>query len=82
MICKEQVDGGKKQKLRPGDIVGALTRKDSHGKIPGYHVEKIQVLDIKSYVAIQRNPTDVALKKINLGKLKGRNFKARVLASI
>ncbi|MCW8931661.1 MAG: ATP-dependent RNA helicase DbpA [Gammaproteobacteria bacterium] len=69
-----QIDGGKKQKLRPGDILGALTGKDG---ITGKQVGKIQLFPNKAYVAVDRDVAQYALRKITEGKLKGRNFRAR-----
>ena len=68
------IDGGKKQKLRPGDILGALT---SQNGITGKQVGKIQIFDHWAYVAIDHNVTKKALDKLNKGKLKGRSFRAR-----
>ncbi|WP_444904848.1 ATP-dependent RNA helicase DbpA [Microbulbifer sp. CnH-101-E] len=70
-----QIDGGKKQKVRPGDILGALTGGDR--PINGKDVGKISVLDQTAYIAIQRNVASQALKKIENGKLKGRKFRVR-----
>ena len=72
-----QIDGGKKQKLRPGDIVGGLTGQNG---IQGNQVGKIQVFDVKAYVAVEGKVAKAALKKIMNGKMKGRNFRARILA--
>ncbi|BDU43041.1 ATP-dependent RNA helicase [Vibrio nigripulchritudo] len=44
-----QIDGGKKQKVRPGDILGALTGDDG---IPGSQVGKINVFPMSAYVAV------------------------------
>ena len=77
-----QIDGGRKQKVRPGDILGALTAKSKQtGKsdISGDQIGKIQIFDLKAYVAVKRNIADAALKKIVNGKLKGRTFKARYI---
>ena len=71
-----RIEGGKKQKLRPGDIVGALTGQDG---IAGDQVGKIQVLDNWTYVAVQRNSIKVAFKKLSEGKLKGRKFRVSVV---
>jgi ATP-independent RNA helicase DbpA len=71
-----QIDGGKKQKVRPGDILGALTGKQG---VDGSEVGKIQVFDNKAYVAVNRTVTKVALKKLTEGKLKGKTFKVRLL---
>jgi ATP-independent RNA helicase DbpA len=69
-----QIDGGKKQKLRPGDILGALTGE--HG-IAAHQVGKINIFDNQSYVAVDINAVSAALKKLGQGKLKGRSFRAR-----
>ncbi len=73
-----QIDGGKKQKVRPGDILGALTAKGM-GDINGADVGKINVLDIKAYVAVNKKVLKLALKKLSTGKMKGRTFKVRHL---
>ena len=69
-----QIDGGRKQKVRPGDILGALT--GSHG-IAGKQVGKIHIFENFSYVAVDRNAARPALRKLTTGKLKGRSFRAR-----
>lgn len=68
-----QIDGGKKQKLRPGDILGALTGDDG---IEGSEVGKIKITDYRSYVAVNRKVAKRALHKIVNGKLKGRSYRA------
>ncbi|RJG42036.1 ATP-dependent RNA helicase DbpA [Motilimonas pumila] len=67
-----RIDGGKKQKVRPGDILGALTGKTG---IDGSTVGKIQVFEFYAYVAVRRDVAKAALKKIQEGKIKGRSFK-------
>ncbi|PCK02913.1 MAG: ATP-dependent RNA helicase DbpA [Alteromonadaceae bacterium] len=69
-----QIDGGKKQKVRPGDILGALTGENG---IQGSDVGKIQMFDNAAYVAVKREVAKRALDKITQGKLKGRAFRAR-----
>ena len=71
-----QIEGGKKQKVRPGDILGALTGDNG---IAGKQVGKINVFDHWAYVAVQREVTQVALKKLGQGKLKGRSFRVRLI---
>lgn len=71
-----QIDGGKKQKVRPGDILGALTGKDG---ISGAEVGKINMFDNWAFVAVKRDSAKLALKKISEGKLKGRSFRVRRL---
>ncbi len=78
-----QIDGGKKQKLRPGDILGALTSKDNNKQeqnapaITGKDVGKINVFDQWSYVAVDRSLGKHAIKKLTHGKMKGRSFRIR-----
>lgn len=71
-----QIDGGKKQKVRAGDILGALTSK---GGIAGSDVGKIQLADSWAYVAVDAKKANIALNKISEGKLKGRSFRVRKL---
>ncbi|SMN11720.1 ATP-dependent 23S rRNA helicase DbpA [uncultured Candidatus Thioglobus sp.] len=70
-----KIDGGKKQKVRPGDIVGALTGK---GGIKGNQIGKINVVSNWSYVAVDTSVVKPALKKIQNDKIKGRTFRARI----
>lgn len=67
-----QIDGGKKQKIRPGDILGALTGNNG---IAGTDVGKINVFDNRAYVAIRKEVAKKALNKLSGGKLKGRSFR-------
>jgi len=69
-----QIDGGKKRKIRPGDILGALTGK---GGIEGSQVGKINVFADAAYVAVERGVASAALKKLSEGKIKGRSIKVR-----
>ncbi|MFT7388632.1 MAG: ATP-independent RNA helicase DbpA [Candidatus Endobugula sp.] len=69
-----QIDGGKRQKVRPGDILGALT---SDGGIAGTQVGKIHIFDNSAYVAVSRSEVKTALQKIEQGKIKGRSFRVR-----
>lgn len=68
------IDGGRKTKVRPGDILGALT---GDAGIPASQVGKIDIFDFSSYVAIERSIADKALSRLSAGKIKGRNFKVR-----
>ena len=65
------IDGGRKQKVRPGDILGALT---GTAGIAGSDVGKIDVFDHQAYVAIKRQSSNKALACLKNGKIKGRNF--------
>ncbi|WP_019896274.1 ATP-dependent RNA helicase DbpA [Hydrogenovibrio halophilus] len=72
-----QIDGGKKQKLRPGDILGALT---ANQQLTGEQIGKIKITSVRAYVAVDRQIAKHALKQISAGKLKGKNFRARILS--
>jgi len=70
------IEGGRKNKVRPGDILGALT---SESGIAGNQVGKIDIYDRQAYVAIERSMVARALQQLSTGKIKGRYFKARKL---
>jgi ATP-independent RNA helicase DbpA len=66
------INGGKKQKLRKGDILGALTagiglNKDSIGKIDSF--------DFRSYVAIKKEQVEKAHEGLSNNRIKGKFFK-------
>ncbi len=65
------IDGGRKDKVRPGDILGALT---GTAGISGSEVGKIDIFDAHAYVAIKQDSADKALICLKNGKIKGRNF--------
>jgi len=71
-----RIEGGKKQKIRPGDIVGALTGDNA---LTFEQIGKIQVSANWSYIAVQRECIKVAFKKLSEGKLKGRKFRVMVV---
>jgi ATP-independent RNA helicase DbpA len=68
------IDGGRKNKLRPGDILGALT---GEGGISGSEVGKINIFDFHTYVAICRDSAKRALACLSANKIKGRFYKIR-----
>jgi ATP-independent RNA helicase DbpA len=70
------IDAGRQDKLRPGDILGALT---GDAGIAGSAVGKIGVFATRSYVAIRREDASIALKRLLAGKIKGRNFRVRAI---
>jgi ATP-independent RNA helicase DbpA len=71
-----QIDGGKKQKVRPGDILGALTATK---RIQRDDVGKIAIFDYCTYVSVKQNIAADAFSIVSEGKIKGRNFRARRL---
>jgi len=69
-----QLDAGRKNKMRPGDILGALT---GEAGLDGSRIGKIDIFDMSSYVAIERSAVRQALNYLANGKIKGRNIRAR-----
>ena len=67
-----RIDAGKTDKLRPGDIVGALT---GDAGLPVAAVGKIDVFATRSYVAIARDRAGAALARLREGRIKGRRFR-------
>ena len=72
------VSGGRKDKVRPGDILGALT--GGPGGISGDNVGKIEVQDRLSYVAVASGAAGDAVECINQGRIKGKRFRATLIA--
>ena len=70
------IGAGRKDKLRPGDILGALT---GAAGIPGTQVGKIAIFDFQAYVAVERVVAMQALKCLSEGKIKGRSLRVRTL---
>ena len=70
------IDGGKKDKLRPTDILGALT---ANQQLAGAQIGKINVTTRRSFVAVERQVAKQALQLLSDGKLKGRSFRTRML---
>ncbi|MCX7124737.1 MAG: ATP-dependent RNA helicase DbpA [Gammaproteobacteria bacterium] len=71
-----QIDAGKKQKLRAGDILGALTGEKG---ISATDVGKITIFDFHAYVAVSSSTAKQAIKILTEGKIKGRAFRARLI---
>jgi len=70
------IDAGRQDKLRPGDILGALT---GDAGLDAKDIGKIDVFATRAYVAIRRDLANKALERLRAGKIKGRNFRVRSL---
>ncbi|MFB9997034.1 ATP-dependent RNA helicase DbpA [Providencia rustigianii] len=70
------LDGGKKAKIRPGDILGALTGDVG---LQGDDIGKITIHPIHAYVAIKKSVANQAWKHLQQGKIKGKSVRARLL---
>ncbi|NHZ88959.1 ATP-dependent RNA helicase DbpA [Massilia sp. CCM 8733] len=76
--------GGKKDKLRPGDLLGALT---GDAGLTKEQVGKINVFEFMTYVALDRHVAEQAFQRLNagnklgrdFGNIKGRSFKMRFI---
>jgi ATP-independent RNA helicase DbpA len=70
------IEGGKKDKLRAGDIVGALTASKT---IDFKDIGKIDLYDRQSYVAIAKNMAKKAQQKLSNEKIKSKSFSVWIL---
>ena len=70
------IDGGRKAKIRPGDILGALT---GDAGLTAAEVGKIDMFPIHAYVAIRQKSAKKALQRLQEGKIKGKSCKAIIL---
>ncbi|MCM5704014.1 ATP-dependent RNA helicase DbpA [Larsenimonas salina] len=75
-----ELDAGKKQKIRPGDLVGALTNAEYGHALDANQLGKIKVTARASFVAVDRRALKQALKQLQSAPLKGRRVRARVLS--
>lgn len=66
------ISGGRKDNIRPGDVLGALTKE---AELKAENVGKIHILEVNSYVAISNDHVDIAIERLSSGKIKGRKFK-------
>ncbi len=71
-----QILGGRKEKIRPGDVLGALTGEAGYTR---EQVGKITVTETSTYVAVARDIAHEAVRKLSAGKVKGKTVKVRAL---
>ncbi len=69
------INGGKKEKVRAGDILGALV---GEAGLTASDVGNINIFEKQSYVAIATHQIEKAIAKLSEGKIKGRRFKVGV----
>jgi len=70
------IEGGKKDKVRAGDLLGALT---GDAGLKGNSIGKIDIYDRQSYVAIERVLIKEAHAQLSKGKIKGKKFSVWIL---
>ncbi|HET8941399.1 MAG TPA: ATP-dependent RNA helicase DbpA [Rudaea sp.] len=71
-----RIDAGRSDKLRPGDILGALT---GDAGLPADAIGKIDVFATRAYVAVRREVAEKAFNRLRAGKVKGRKFRIQRL---
>ena len=71
-----QIVGGRKEKIRAGDVLGALTGDCGYAK---EQIGKINVNEFSTYVAVERAIAQEAAQKLSSGRVKGKSVKVRLL---
>lgn len=71
------LSAGKKDKIRAGDILGALTKDAGLAKEV---IGKINITPFYSYVAIRQSKADEAYRYLQNGKVKGRKVHVRMIS--
>ena len=70
-----EIRGGRKDRLRAGDLLGALT---ADGGVAGSAVGSIDLFETRSYVAIKKSQLSRALQQLSRRPVKGRRYRARI----
>jgi hypothetical protein len=70
------IDGGKRDKIRPTDVLGALT---GSGELERSDVGNIRITHQAAYVAVSRNKANLAKQILSKGKIKGKTARVREL---
>lgn len=70
------IQGGRKEKIRPGDVLGALTADLGYTR---EQVGKINVNEWSTYVAVDRAIAQQVASRLATTKIKGKGVKVRVL---
>ena len=74
-----QILGGRKEKIRPGDVLGALTNEEGGPAYTRDQIGKIAVTEYSTFVAVVREIGKSACAKLNAGKVKGKSVRARMM---
>ncbi|RKG96006.1 ATP-dependent RNA helicase DbpA [Corallococcus carmarthensis] len=67
------ISAGRKDKMRPGDILGALTGEA--GGLKAEDVGKIEIHDHHAFVAVSKRVVKVAFQRLSEGRIKGRKHR-------
>ena len=71
-----QIVGGRKEKIRAGDVLGALTGEAGFQK---EQIGKINVNEFSTYVAVKADIAREAVKRLSEGRIKGKSVRVRLL---
>jgi ATP-independent RNA helicase DbpA len=74
-----QILGGRKEKIRAGDVLGALTNAEGGSAYTREQIGKIQVTEFCTFVAVARDIAQAACAKLNAGRIKGKSVKVRLV---
>ena len=74
-----QIVGGRKEKIRAGDVLGALTGEAGFTR---EQVGKINVNEFSTYVAVDRAIASDAQQKLSSGRVKGKSVKVRFMDEV
>jgi ATP-dependent RNA helicase DbpA len=75
-MCTLQIMGGRKEKIRAGDVLGALTGEAGFQK---EHIGKININEFSTYVAVSADIAHEAVKRLSQGRIKGKSVRVRLL---
>jgi ATP-independent RNA helicase DbpA len=73
-----QIAGGRKEKIRAGDVLGALTGEVGLRK---EQIGKIDINEFSTYVAVERGTAQETAARLAAGTVKGKRVKVRLLES-
>jgi ATP-independent RNA helicase DbpA len=71
-----QIVGGRKEKIRPGDVLGAMT---GEAGFSADQIGKINVNEFSTYVAVDRSIAATAVDRLSKGRIKGKTVRVRLL---
>ena len=74
-----QILGGRKEKIRAGDVLGALTNTEGGPAYTREQIGKIQITEFCTFVAVERAVAHAACAKLNAGRVKGKSVKVRIV---
>ena len=74
-----QILGGRNEKIRAGDVLGALTSTEGGPAYTREQIGKIQITEFCTFVAVERSVAHAACAKLNAGRVKGKSVKVRIV---